>query len=136
MNRIFRNTIFYLLILLVIIGIVSIFTNDNEADKNLSQTEFFTKLENGDIESFSMQPERNVYAIRGQLKGAEEDEFFSAYVINSEATTQSLYAAESEKGVDVTATPAEQTSGWVTFLTSIVPLVIIFVLFFFLLNCR
>ncbi len=134
MNRIFRNTIFYLLILLVIIGIVSIFTNDNEADKNLSQTEFFTKLENGDIESFSMQPERNVYAIRGQLKGAEEDEFFSAYVINSEATTQSLYAAESEKGVDVTATPAEQTSGWVTFLTSIVPLVIIFVLFFFLLS--
>ena len=30
--------------------------------------------------------------------------------------------------------PAEKTSGWVTFLTSIIPFVIIFILFFFLLN--
>ena len=30
--------------------------------------------------------------------------------------------------------PAEETSGWVTFFTSIIPFVIIFILFFFLMN--
>ena len=30
--------------------------------------------------------------------------------------------------------PAKETSGWVTFFTSIIPFVIIFILFFFLLN--
>jgi cell division protease FtsH len=42
-------------------------------------------------------------------------------------------AAQGEK-TSVKFVPAEETSGWVTFFTSIIPFVIIFILFFFLLN--
>ena len=38
------------------------------------------------------------------------------------------------KGAEVKYQPAEETSAWVTFFTSIIPFVIIFILFFFLLN--
>lgn len=134
MNRIFRNTIFYLLILLVIIGIVSIFTNDSKADKNITQNQFFSYLEDGQIKSYSLQPERNVYAIKGQLKSAKEDEFFLTYVVNSNATMQRIDDATAKTGTDATTLPAKETSGWVTFFTSIIPFVIMFVLFFFLLN--
>ncbi len=50
MNQIFRNTIFYLFIFLVLIGIVSYFNNGNETTENISYNEFVTHLENGDIE--------------------------------------------------------------------------------------
>ncbi|MGN1400640.1 MAG: ATP-dependent zinc metalloprotease FtsH [Bacillus sp. (in: firmicutes)] len=134
MNRIFRNTIFYLLILLVIIGIVSMFTNDSGTNNNITQDEFFTKLEAGDVESYTLQPEGNVYYVRGQYDGAAENEYFETYIVNSEVTMTRLADATEETKAKESTEPAKQTSGWMTFLTSIFPLVIIFILFFFLLS--
>ncbi|WP_051404837.1 ATP-dependent zinc metalloprotease FtsH [Bacillus cihuensis] len=132
MNRIFRNTIFYLLIFLVIIGIVSIFNTNNEPTKEITQDQFYSQLENGQLKSFEIQPVRNVYEIRGDYKKGT-DKFFT-YVTNSEVTQTRIYNLAEEKGVAIKTIPAEQTSGWVTFFTSIIPFVIIFILFFFLLN--
>lgn len=134
MNRIFRNTIFYLLILLVIIGIVSIFTNNNEADKNISQDQFLSYLEDGKIKSYSLQPDGGVYAVQGELKGAKKGEMFITYVANSDVTMKRIDDATDKNNVEVNTVKAKETSGWVTFFTSIIPLVIMFVLFFFLLN--
>ncbi|MBS4210820.1 ATP-dependent zinc metalloprotease FtsH [Bacillus sp. FJAT-50079] len=130
MNRIFRNTIFYLLIFLVLIGIVSWFNNGNESTEPISYDQFVTHLENGDIKEFSMQPERGVYVIKGQLVGAEEGKQFLTYVMNSPAMLDRIDAASSK----VTVMPAKETSGWVSFFTMIIPFVIIFILFFFLMN--
>ncbi|RWR04724.1 ATP-dependent zinc metalloprotease FtsH [Siminovitchia fortis] len=130
MNRIFRNTIFYLLIFLVLIGIVSWFNNTNETTQNISYKEFVTHLENGDIKEFSIQPERGVYEVVGQLKGAKEGEHFMTYVMNNPAMLDRIDAAASE----VEVMPAKETSGWVSFFTTIIPFIIIFILFFFLLN--
>lgn len=134
MNRIFRNTIFYLLIFLVIIGIVSIFTNNNEPTDNITQDQFFRYLEKGEVTSFSLQPENHVYEVRGQLKGYEEGKFFLTYVPISDATIERIDAATKETNTKVNVQPAEETSGWVTFFTSIIPFVIMLILFFFLLN--
>ncbi len=68
MNRIFRNTIFYLLIFLVIIGVVSFFNGSNEPTDNISYDTFVSALENNEVKSFSMQPERGVFEVRGQLE--------------------------------------------------------------------
>ncbi|RFU66904.1 ATP-dependent metallopeptidase FtsH/Yme1/Tma family protein [Peribacillus saganii] len=134
MNRIFRNTIFYLLIFLVIIGIVSIFNNNNEPAENITQDQFFKYLENGEVVTLSMQPERFVYEVKGQLKNAEKDKFFLTYVTNSNNAVERIDEATAENNVKVEVLPAKETSGWVTFFTSIIPFVIIFILFFFLLN--
>jgi cell division protease FtsH len=128
MNRIFRNTIFYLLIFLVIIGVVSFFNGSNEQTDHISYDKFVTQLENGEVKSFSMQPERGVYEVRGVLK--EKSNKFITYVPNSEEIINKINKADSK----VEVMPAKETSGWVTFFTSIIPFVIIFILFFFLLN--
>ena len=44
MNRIFRNTIFYLLIFLVIIGVVSFFNGGNQPTDSLTYDQFIEKL--------------------------------------------------------------------------------------------
>ena len=72
MNQIFRNTIFYLLIFLVLIGIVSYFNKGNETTESISYNDFVTHLENGDIEKYSMQPERGVFEIVGKLKALKK----------------------------------------------------------------
>src|SRR5690606_260310 len=41
---------------------------------------------------------------------------------------------EAARNADVDILKAKETSGWVTFFTSIIPFIIIFILFFFLLN--
>src|SRR5690606_20629778 len=115
MNRIFRNVIFYALIFLVLVGILSWFKNSNETIKPMTYNAFVTHLENGDIEKYTMQPERGVYEIKGQLKGATEGQFFITYVMNSPAMLDRIDAAASELEVK----PAKETSGWVSFFTTI-----------------
>jgi cell division protease FtsH len=128
MNRIFRNTIFYLLIFLVIIGVVSFFNGSNEPTDNISYDTFVVALEKDEVKSFSMQPERGVYEVRGQFE--KDDKNFITYIPNSEKILERIDQA----GSKVEVMPAKETSGWVTFFTSIIPFVIIFILFFFLLN--
>ncbi len=128
MNRIFRNTIFYLLIFLVIIGVVSFFNGSNEPTDHISYDKFVTQLENGEVKSFSMQPERGVYEVQGVLEANSKK--FITYIPNSEKILDRIDKADSK----VEVMPAKETSGWVTFFTSIIPFVIIFILFFFLLN--
>lgn len=131
MNRIFRNTIFYLLIFLVIIGVVSFFNGSNEPTDNISYNEFVAHLEKDEVDSFSMQPERGVFEVRGKFEdGIKDGKNFLTYVPNSEKILERIDAA----GSKVEVMPAKETSGWVTFFTSIIPFVIIFILFFFLLN--
>jgi cell division protease FtsH len=131
MNRIFRNTIFYLLIFLVIIGVVSFFNGSNDPTDNISYNEFVAHLEKNEVDEFSMQPERGVFEVRGKFENeVKEGKNFLTYVPNSEK----ILARIDEAGSKVEVMPAKETSGWVTFFTSIIPFVIIFILFFFLLN--
>lgn len=135
MNRIFRNTIFYLLVFLVIIGVVSYFSNNNEPTKNIEYSTFINNLEDGDVSSFSIQPGRGVYEVKGQMEGAKEGEYFLTYVLTTDGKLmEKINTAASERGIDVEVLQAKETSGWVSFFTTIIPFVIIFILFFFLLN--
>ncbi|RLQ91673.1 ATP-dependent zinc metalloprotease FtsH [Falsibacillus albus] len=134
MNRIFRNTIFYLLVFLVIIGVVSYFNNNNEPTKNISYDEFVSALDKGDVTSVSLQPERGVYAVKGQLKGYDKDQHFLTYVMDSQALLDRIDKVSTTTDSEVKVLPAKETSGWVSFFTTIIPFVIIFILFFFLLN--
>jgi cell division protease FtsH len=133
MNRIFRNTIFYLLIFLVIIGVVSFFNGTNQQTEEMNYNEFITHLENGEVKSLSMQPVRGVYEISGKLTNYDAEQFFLTYVPNMPRVMERIDAAVAAN-TDIKILQAEETSGWVTFFTSIIPFVIIFILFFFLLN--
>jgi cell division protease FtsH len=130
MNRIFRNTIFYLLIFLVIIGVVSFFNGNNETTEDISYDKFVSHLEKGELSEITMQPEGGVYVVRGTLKGDKE---IITYITNNDPMLARLDQA-AVNGQKLVVSKAKETSGWVTFFTSIIPFVIIFILFFFLLN--
>ena len=132
MNRIFRYTIFYLLVFLVIIGVVSYFNNNNTPTNDVTYNEFLTYLDQDDVEKFTIQPERGVYEIRGQLKGAEENETFVAYATGNDTTLNRIN--EASQNTEAQVLPAKEASGWVQFFTTIIPFLIIFIFFFFLLN--
>lgn len=132
MNRIFKNTIFYLLIFVAIIGVVSVFNQNSEPTTQMSNTEFINKLEAGEIKSADLQVENGVYAVTGQEKGAKEDEFYVTYILSEQAGKVTDLIDDQNIATNVKG--AEQTSAWVTFLTSMIPFVIILLLFFFLLN--
>ncbi|PRO64405.1 ATP-dependent zinc metalloprotease FtsH [Alkalicoccus urumqiensis] len=135
MNRIFRNTIFYVMIFLVIIGIVSIFQQDTDETEEMTFNEFQQELENENIESLTIQPTLDVYTARGQLEGAAEDEYFTVNVPDLQVFLEEIVNSAGEEGIsELVVEEAEEPSGWVNFLTAIIPFVIIFILFFFLLS--
>ncbi|OZM55827.1 cell division protein FtsH [Lottiidibacillus patelloidae] len=134
MNRIFRNTIFYLLIFLVVVGVVSIFNGPKQETEELDLKQFFQLLEAGEVESITIQPAHGVYFVTGQLVNHSEKESYQTNVFQGDTTHAAIVAAAKEQNIAITIKEAEQTSGWVTFFTSIIPFVIIFILFFFLLN--
>ena len=136
MNRIFRYTIFYLLIFLVIIGILGTFNNSNQPTENIGYNEFLESLENGEITEVTIQPDAMVYEVTGKMTGYEEGQSFVTNIpLENEALTAEIDAvAKAQDGVEIEYLKAPQTSGWVSFFTGIIPFIIIFILFFFLLN--
>ncbi|UOR10670.1 ATP-dependent zinc metalloprotease FtsH [Halobacillus amylolyticus] len=134
MSRIFRNTIFYLLIFLVVIAVVGLFRGQGEPQETLNVNEFYDRLNSGQIEEMTMQPVNGVIGITGQLAGSEEGEgAFTAQLPANEEIISNVTQVAQEQSV-LTVEEAEQPSVWVTVLTSIIPFVIIFILFIFLLN--
>ncbi|WP_281976230.1 ATP-dependent zinc metalloprotease FtsH [Halobacillus litoralis] len=133
MNRIFRNTIFYLLIFLVVIGVVGLFRGQGDAQTEYNVNEFYNKLNNGEIEEMTIQPVNGVIRVTGHEEGAEEGETFIAKIPANDQVISNITQTAQEQSV-LSVEEEEQPSAWVTFLTSIIPFVIIFILFFFLLN--
>ncbi|WP_404406672.1 ATP-dependent zinc metalloprotease FtsH [Jeotgalibacillus malaysiensis] len=134
MNRIFRNTIFYLIIFLVIIGIIGLFNNGNQPNEELTYGEFLNALDGGEVTEIEIQPDRSVYNVRGQLEGYEETEYFLTNIPFESSALETIDEVAAANNTEVNVLQAPETSGWVTFLTTIIPFVIIFILFFFLLN--
>ncbi|CDQ21797.1 ATP-dependent zinc metalloprotease FtsH [Halobacillus karajensis] len=133
MNRIFRNTIFYLLIFLVVIGVVGLFRGQGDPQTEYNVNEFYNKLNNGEIQEMTIQPVNGVIRVTGQEQGAEEGETFVAQIPANDEVIANITQTAQEQS-NLTVEQEEQPSAWVTFLTSIIPFVIIFILFFFLLN--
>ncbi len=134
MNRIVRNTIFYLVIFLVVIAIVSMFRGENPQTQDLKYSEFIEELEAGTIESMHVQYTNFAYAISGEM---QTDDGVKPYTSEVPAEDQSFANVETianTQGVPIDFEKAEEPSGWVTFLTSLIPFIIIFFLIFFLLN--
>ncbi|MGW8423944.1 ATP-dependent metallopeptidase FtsH/Yme1/Tma family protein [Peribacillus simplex] len=131
MKRIFRSKVFYLLILLVTLGIVLVFNNDKGPTEKLSEDEFFTTLEDGKVTFLKVEPQNSVYEIKGQLVGYEKDQYFITSVPNSEISLDRMNNAVREHDIEKIEFTTEDTatSGWVTLFTTSIPFVIIFLLF-------
>lgn len=135
MNRIFRYTIFYLLIFLVIIGIFGTFNGGTSPTKELTYHEFIEALDKKEITSATIQPDKSVYIVEGTLKGYEKGESFTANIpTNNPSLMDRIDEAAKDKNSNITFLTAPETSGWIQFFTGIIPFIIIIFLFFFLMS--
>ncbi|MFP3392281.1 ATP-dependent zinc metalloprotease FtsH [Brevibacillus sp. SIMBA_040] len=139
MNRFFRNTGFYLLIFLVTVGIVNFILSGTDKVGKLTYQDFRIQLKADNITELSIRPENGTYRIEGTLAkaipGQESNKFFTnVFLYDSDIISLVEAKIDEQKVKKVEVNPAEGNSIWLTFLTSIIPFVIIFILFFFLLN--
>lgn len=137
MNRFFRNTGFYLLIFLVTVGIVNFILSGTDKLQEISYNQFRTQLQADNVSEVQIRPDGGTYRVDGVLKKAEagKEKFFTNIPLgyNSDIITL-LEKKIDDQSVKVNVKPQEGNNIWLTFLTSIIPFVIIFILFFFLLN--
>jgi cell division protease FtsH len=130
MNRILRNTGFYLLIFLVVIGIVRFISAQNDLEDQISYNQFRQDLQQQKIEKVTVKPEGYTYIIKGKYTGSTK-----TFKTRAPFDESVIAAIENSTGVkDEVYEKMDGESIWISFLTSIIPFVIIFILFFFLLN--
>ncbi|NGQ96458.1 ATP-dependent metallopeptidase FtsH/Yme1/Tma family protein [Brevibacillus sp. SYP-B805] len=138
MNRFFRNTGFYLLIFLVTVGIVNFVLSGTDKVTQLSYQEFREQLLSDNIAEIMLRPDGGTYHVEGKLARVapgQQDSFTTNVPLYSPDIIAMLDQKIDQKKVRVvTYKPQEGNNIWLTFITSIIPFVIIFILFFFLLN--
>ncbi|MCC0566172.1 ATP-dependent zinc metalloprotease FtsH [Brevibacillus borstelensis] len=138
MNRFFRNTGFYLLIFLVTVGIVNFILSGSDKVGKLTYQEFRVQLLTDNVSELTLRPEGGTYRVDGILKAAnpgQETKFVTNVPLYDSDIIKLVNAKIDEQKVKrVEVAPQEGNSIWLTFLTSIIPFIIIFILFFFLLN--
>ncbi|KUP20912.1 ATP-dependent zinc metalloprotease FtsH [Paenibacillus sp. DMB5] len=137
MNRFIRNSGFYLILFLVVVGIVQFVSNGNESADFPRYDELRQEIKANNVKSMTIQFEGNAFLVTGEYKNLPTDtksKNFSTYVPPTDAAINELIAASDSNGVELTQKKMEGDSIWLTFLSSIIPLVIMFILFFFLFN--
>ena len=137
MNRIIRNTGFYLLIFLVTVGIVQFISNQNDTTEELSYDQLRQQISTNNISELTLKFDGYSYLVTGKYRtapsGADGDQFFSRMTAEEYATKE-VTEASAQNGFKLTVKKMQGQSMWLTLLTSIIPFVIIFILFFFLIN--
>ncbi len=130
MSRLFRNTIFYLLIVLIVVGLISVFSDSSNKREEITIQQFYTQANEGKIESATAQPKNGVYEITGKYK--DGDSHFITNATMSEQTAEA-FKAVGEK-VNIKIIPAKEASILMSLFTGLLPIVLIVILFFFLMN--
>src|SRR5690554_6418411 len=129
MNRIIRNTGFYIIIFLVTVGIVSFISRQNDQSEEIRYDEFRASLASNQIsEITSMKFDGYTYFVTG--KYLTSDKSFTTRTFFTDGVADLV----EQSGVPVTVEKMQGNSVWVTLLTTMIPFIIIFVLFFFMLN--
>jgi len=126
----FRNVFFGLIIFLVIVAVVGMFSGQEEQNDQYNVQQFLDVLNNGEIEEMTMQPANGIYRITGTLTDSttfiaqvpDNTEFIAD--VTQQATDQSVLNVEEE----------DQPSPWLTFLTTLVPFLLIGLFFLFILS--
>ncbi len=127
MNRIIRNTGFYIIIFLVTVGIVNFISSQNSQSQDLRYDQFRSALANNEIAEVTVRFDGYTYVVSGT--------FTSNKVFTARGpVTDSFIETIQNSGAQITFDPMKGDSVWLTFLTTIIPFVIIFILFFFLMN--
>lgn len=123
MNRFFRTTGVYLLVILGILWAVSYFAQTPVDTSEISYSSFLQKVESKEVTSVVIDRDQ----ITGKLADGKD---FKTVAPADPALVQNLRAA----GVEITAEKADQSTWWGTLLSSILPIILILGIWFFIMQ--
>jgi cell division protease FtsH len=133
MNRFFRNTAFYLLIFLVTVGIVNFIAQSGQESPEIHYNELLGHLQAGQVQSLNIQASRGVWYIEGEyVSTAQEDR--KNFITYAPMHSEEFIATVNQAGVRTTWIEAKGDPIWLTFFTTLIPFLLIFILFFFLMS--
>ena len=151
-NGLFRNSLFYIVIFLLIIGVVYLFNgnNTNSQSQEIQSSQFVKDLNANKIKSFSIQPSGGVYKITGEYRNAQKRTTntgfslggsqstavtgFSTQVLTNNSTVSEIDKTAKQHNVKMN-TKAEESSGfWLNLLVYAAPLVIFFFFFYMMMG--
>ncbi|WP_129045355.1 ATP-dependent zinc metalloprotease FtsH [Companilactobacillus metriopterae] len=151
-NRLFSNSLFYLLLVVVLVLAGSWFVGgqSNTTTKTLSQDQFISQLKDGKIKNYTIQPGGSVYSVSGEYKTAQktksssnsvslfgssnskssEAKNFTTTVLPNNSTLASISSAAKDNNVKATTKQESSSGQWIYSILVIgLPLLVIFFIF-------
>ncbi len=154
-NGLFRNSLFYIVIFLLVMGVIYFFNGNstNTQSQEVQSSQFVRDLKNDKVKSFSIQPSGGVYKITGQyrvgqtakvsggfLTGGSQGQTkkvtkFTTTVLENNSSIAEITKASQSNNVKMNAKPEESSGFWVNLLVYVLPL-LLFVWFFYMMMGR
>ena len=131
MSQIFRNVFFWVLIFFVIIGVIGVLNGPGEESEQYDVEQFISALNNGEIKEMTYQPANGIVRFSGQLTDGSTT-FIAQVPDNTEVIADITTLAREQSVLNVEE--EERPSAWVTFLTTLVPFLLIGLFFLFILS--
>ncbi|HIX02133.1 MAG TPA: ATP-dependent zinc metalloprotease FtsH [Candidatus Ligilactobacillus excrementigallinarum] len=148
-NGLFRNSLFYIVIFLGIMGAVYYFTggNNNSQTQQIRSSTFMTELKKDNVRKFTLEPAGSVYKVTGEyrkpvktttkknsLTGASEStkaKNFTTNIVTNEGTVNQVMKYAQKNHVANSAKEEQSSNIWMQLLLTVFP-VIIMIFFFYL----
>ena len=131
MQKAFRNLLVIVIVGVIIFGLFSWINGNGNSPKQLTYNQFEKKLNDGDLKSLEIKPEQNVYMVSGKTKN--DKDYSSTILYNNDKELEKITdKAKSQKDLKLTVKEEEKQGVFSQILTSLIPVVVIFILFLFL----
>lgn len=127
MDRALKNIAIYVLIVLLALFAIKLTSNQDVEVAELTEPQFLTKVEQGQVKSAKVEVDDLVYNIQGELK----DESKYTAVVSRESDVIKLLR---EKKVDYQTAETPPTPWWMSLLSTLFPIVILIAFLIFIMN--
>lgn len=153
-NGLFKNSLFYIVIFLLIMGVIYFFNgNTNQTtSQEIQSSQFVKNLKDDKVKSFSVQPSGGVYKVTGTYRQGQKVQVqsgliggnqtqsknvtkFTTTVLENNSSIAEITKAAQSNNVKMNAKPEESSGFWVNLLVYVLPL-LLFVWFFYMMMGR
>lgn len=124
MNKFVKNVALYVFIIVIAVAIFNTFVHPQEKLTEMAYSDFVAQIEKKNVSSVVMVEN----SIKGKLKDGTE---FSTYIPNND---MQIIEKMTDGDVVITAKPPEQPSWWMSLLSSLLPILILVGVWFWIMN--
>ncbi|MCI2172564.1 ATP-dependent zinc metalloprotease FtsH [Schleiferilactobacillus perolens] len=157
-NGLFRSTLLYFFVFVVLIALVSTVFNQNGnsgGTQDIKSSTFITELQDKKIKDFNIQPSGSVYKVSGTYREAQtvtnkntggfglfqnggstttSVTHFTSTVLPNDATLNQIRLTAKNADVDYSTSAESQSGFWLQMLFYLVPTILVVLFFWFMMN--